>query len=151
MNKLTLSFLLFCFLFCTSGCQEIKEKDNLSRLNSTLLTNLKHLRWGAFRELKFLQTDEFQTKEIDFDFLEKIRVSHVSQAGFNVAEDNQSAAVYYAIEFYDLDTNKIRTISYQQTWVFFPKKRKWKLDSPMPDFKKAFKKKLPPKIRVQYL
>jgi hypothetical protein len=151
MNKLLSLFCLFAFILNFSGCNEIRSKDKMSRLDDTLLSNLKLLRWNSFRQLKFKQTPEYQKEQPDYPFLEKLRVSRVEQSGFNIAEDQESAEVSYAIEFYDTDTIKTRSIFYQQVWVYKEEGRKWLLDSPLPDFKQALKKVGDkPKIKIQY-
>ena len=151
MNKWLSILFLMALAINFLGCNEVKNKDKVSRLDDTLLSNTKQIRWNAFRQLKFKQTPEYQKKQPDYPFLEKLRVSRVQQDGFNISEDQTSADVVYAIEFYDTDTHKTRSIIYKQHWVYEEKKRKWLLDSALPDFKKAFKRfNDKPKIKIEY-
>jgi len=143
---------LMVILPLITNCSEVQTKDITARLNTKLLSNYNLLRWNNFRPISLTQTEKYKQIPVDYAFLKKIKVSQVHQTGMQLSEENTRADVFYALEFYDTDTNKIHAATYHQEWVIEAEyNRTWKLNSPLPDFKAildASRKAREPKIKI---
>ena len=141
-------FALLLSLPIITNCSEVSTKDITARLESKLLSNYNLLRWNNFQQIKSTQTEKYKNAEIDYVFLKKIKVNQVHQTNLFLSNENRRADVYYALEFYDTDTNKVQAINYHQEWIIEEEhQRTWILNSPLPDFKAALQS-AKPKIKV---
>ena len=132
-----------------SGCSEVSTKDMTTRLNDNLLSMYNLLRWNNFQQISLMQTDKYKNIRLDYSFLKTIKVNQVHKTAMQLSEDNTHADVFYDLEFYVTDTNTTHAIVYHQEWITEEEnKRTWKLNSPLPDFKKIIKTKREPKIKV---
>ena len=136
-----LARLITALLFTASlavslaGCAVMQAHDRLARLDSTVKSYTKALRWGHFDTASgFLQPRHTSPSPVDARRLEDIRVTSYEILNQVIRDDNEEAVIVVQFSFYHASTGSVHTIEDEQLWWYDAERNTWRLDGQLPDF-----------------
>ncbi len=149
MKRQTLILLLTLLaVVLGSGCSKMKgaiDDDKRSmRYDDTIKAYMAAIRWGyydvaagfiRYRDDKL--QDMEPAEELDYEFLEGVRVSQYLLRDQRPTSVPDEMRVTVTWSFYHTDYGKVNTIMDLQLWWYEADENSWYLDGTLPDFKGA--------------
>ena len=118
-----------------AGCASMQAHDRLARLDSTVKSYTKALRWGHFDTASgFLQPRPASPSPPDAQRLEEIRVTSYEILNQVIRDDNEEAVIVVQFSFYHASSGSVHTIEDEQLWWYDAERNTWRLDGQLPDF-----------------
>ncbi len=124
------------------ACARIEATKRADALEDATKTYGQLLRWGQYGDaVKYILPRKGEPKQPDLNALRDIRVSSYEIADMVVSPDQKEAAVTAVIGFYNERSGVIHTLEDHQVWWYSDEGKHWFLDSELPDFTGALKKR----------
>jgi hypothetical protein len=123
-----------------SACAAIKEANNREAFDKSMKGYNRMLRWQEI-ESAGIQYMDPEFREAFNKTAESIRKRGVSITDYRIlaAEcfpEKRSAEVVTEFDYYTLPSNRIKTLTYRQNWIYIDteQKKAWQLKSALPEF-----------------
>ncbi|HTT07957.1 MAG TPA: hypothetical protein VMH34_04125 [Gammaproteobacteria bacterium] len=124
------------------ACARMEASKRADALDDATKTYAQLLRWGQWSDaVKYIVLRKGQPRQVNLDTLKDIRVSSYEINDMVMASDQKEAAVTAVITFYHERSGVIHTLEDHQVWWYSDEGRHWLLDSELPDFIGALKKR----------
>ena len=121
-------------MFLIAGCQTLSERKQADALQEVLRNYGGVVRWGSIDQARrFLSPDT--ESEPASAALPPTRVTHYEVVQGPAMVDADTAIQTAVIQYVFVDSQVVKEIVDQQTWVYDPKLETWHLVSPLPEFK----------------
>ena len=118
-----------------AGCAGMQAHDRLARLDSTVKSYAKALRWGHFDTASgFLQPRDASPSPADARRLDDIRVTSYEILNQVTRDDSEEAVIVVQFSFYHANSGSVYTIEDEQLWWYDTERSTWRLDGQLPDF-----------------
>ena len=127
--------ILACLML--TACSGIKARDQVDRLNNSLIQYGAALRWDRINMAYAFHVDrDGNQPSYDLDYMENFSVTDFRTVEPDVNnEEGTEATVPVEIDYYDERTGNLRKLKYTQIWWYREESRQWYTESPFPDFK----------------
>lgn len=121
--------------FLVVGCDTVKKKTQVSRLDQTLRAYSGAIRWGNFDTADAFAAPRDGAKTVKASSLSGIKVTGYEVRVSSVAEDGLEAAVHISFTYYDETRGTVGSIDQDATWYWDGAKDNWLMDDSLPRFK----------------
>lgn len=131
--KILLGILLLAMM---TACADMKVRDRVSRLDSSVQSYAGAIRWARYTDAYafHLGKDGFRPPLVLEDY-EGIRVTAYDIQEQSMSTDQMEATVVAKISFYNDNTGVVKHIKHIQNWWFREDGRRWLLDAAFPALK----------------
>lgn len=124
------------------ACATMEASKRANALDDATKAYGQLLRWGQFGDaVKFIVLRKGQPKQVDLNALKDIRVSSYEITDEVMTPEQKEATVTAVMSFYHERSGVIHTLEDRQVWWYSDEGQHWLLDSELPDFIGALKKK----------
>lgn len=131
---LELSAALCCLLLV--GCVSTRDDNRGRELDASLKTFTKLMRWGEFESASaYLVSRDGAPRAVNLDRLRGFRITQFEVSSQIVANDGAEVKVQHRVQYYGEDSGVVRTLQYDQNWWYDPERRRWFVDSDLPELK----------------
>ena len=133
LSQIIIGGFITLFLLMTLGACATTY-DKMDKLNMTLRNYEKALRWAKFDvAYSYHQWDENEQPGIP-KHLKDIKVTSYKASNNRFDEKNMTAKQMVTIRYYNQNNLRERTLETNQSWKYFPDKKRWYLTSKPPTF-----------------
>ena len=123
-------------MFMIAGCQTLSERKQADALQEVLRNYGGVVRWGSIEQARrFVNPDTVSATGSEAEALPPTRVTHYEVVQGPAMVDTDTAIQTAVIQYVFVDSQVVKEIVDQQTWVYDPKQESWYLVSPLPQFK----------------
>jgi hypothetical protein len=128
-----LAGIMICLLFITLGACATTY-DKMDKLNMTLRSYEKALRWAKFDMAYSYHKWETDEQPSIPEHLKNIRITNYSTSNQSFDEKTMTAKQKVTIRYYNQNNLRERSLEDKQSWEYFPEKKRWYLMSKPPTF-----------------
>jgi len=127
-------FPLFLLVPMLLSCAGLAEKVRLSEFDTTFEIYDITLRRSQFHAVQNFIDPAYRDQDLNFDTYKNVKVVDFTVTHVKVSEDRFNVDQAVQLQYFLLDRNILKTIEYRQTWRFDEQKKKWLLQTPLPNF-----------------
>ncbi len=127
-------YFMILIVVLLAGCETMGKRADLLEITTDNYHNA--IRWGLFNVAEnFRAADGSEKHATDFERLRKIKVTAYKSVNKQFSEDGKEARQTVEIRYYHKDYMVEKVLIDKQLWKYDSKKKEWRLQSGLPDFK----------------
>ena len=130
------SFLTAAAIMPIAGCENLKKKDQTSRLDASLRAYVRSIRWANFDTAAAFAVPRKGSNTVSPASLEGIKVTGYSVLIKSVNETADEASVHLNFTYYDESGGTVGAIDQDATWYLDENRKGWLMDDSLPNFKR---------------
>lgn len=130
--------MICCLMLCS--CATLRESNNREAFEKSMKGYNKMLRWHEIEGAGVLYMDP-ELRDAFLKTAESMRKRGVSIADYRILSseclpEKGTAEVIAEFDYYAMPSNRIKTLTYRQNWVYIDtdQKKQWQLKSALPEF-----------------
>jgi hypothetical protein len=138
MTPYRLLTMLCCLMLCS--CASMKEANTRESFDRSMKGYNKMLRWQEVESAGMLYMDP-DLRDAFLKTAESVRKRGVTITDYRILTseclpEKGTAEVVAEFDYYVLPSNRIKTLTYRQKWIYIDtdQKKNWQLKSALPDF-----------------
>ena len=137
MNYRTICSLLFCCLML-SGCAYLSQSALREEFEKSMKAYNRMLRWQEVEQAGVLYMEAEKRAEF-MKRAESIKKRGVTVADFRILTseclpEKKTGDVVAEFDYFILPSNRLKTLTYRQEWIYQDLLKSWKLKSELPPF-----------------
>lgn len=126
--------VIICILL--SACAGLNVRNQVDKLNHTLIDYGADLRWGRINKAYAYHVDrEGKQPPFDMDRMENYSITDFRPVDPVINAEGNEATVPVEIDYYDERSGRLQKLKYIQHWWYREESKRWFVDSDFPDFK----------------
>lgn len=139
-KNLLLQFAYFCIALCLCSCSYAKNSNLREGFEQSMKGYNKMLRWHEVENAGMLYMDK-ELRAAFMETAEEIKKRGVTITDYRIITyeclpEKETAEVVAEFDYYALPSNRIKTVTYRQNWLYngIEGEKKWHLKTQLPRF-----------------
>ena len=131
MKKIVLPIVVFSLLL---SCASLVERQRLSQFEDAAELYRRTLLSGDFASAARMVDSGGEALKTDSRNDKLLKITNYTSSHVDVSEDHRRILQDVNLEYYRLNTNRLRNIQYRQTWTYDEAQKVWLLQTELPRF-----------------